>query len=442
MLNRHDLVELFDLSAEPSLPTTPCSHATTVGIQCSRRTSTRARRASPVDALAAKPDIDETAEALGTLRGLATGVWVLAVLALIYTIYFAREFLLPIVFAVLLNFLLSPVIRLLSRLKISPPFGALIVIVGLLGAVGLSGYELAGPVERFASAAPTTLSTAEGKLTKLLKPLQRASKTAEQVANAASATAGGTAGTGSAKPTQVVVAGPSVITRIFGTTQRVFGAVLEVTILLYFLLAAGDLFLQKLIKVLPGGSERKLAVQIARETETSISTYLLTTSLVNIVEGGVVALIMWAWGMPSPVLWGVLVFALEYIPYLGALTMSAILMVAALTTFDSVGHALLIPASYLAVNVIQGNFVSPILLGHRLALNPVAIFVGLAFWFWVWGIPGAFIAVPLVATFKIFCDHIGVLASIGEFLGQRDEEERRSLVRASVRTPAQAPRVT
>ena len=316
------------------------------------------------------------------------------------------------------------------------------VIVGLLAVVGLSGYELAGPVERFAASAPATLSTAEAKLAKLLKPLARASKTAEQVANAASATAGGGAATGSARPTQVVVAGPSVITRIFGTTQRVAGAVLEVTILLYFLLAAGDLFLQKLIKVLPGGSERKLAVQIARETEASISTYLLTTSLVNVVEGAVVALIMWAWGMPSPILWGVLVFALEYIPYLGALTRSAILMVAALTTFDSVGHALLIPASYLAVNLIQGNFVSPILLGHRLALNPVALFVGLAFWFWVWGIPGAFIAVPLVATFKIFCDHIDVLASIGEFLGQRDEDERRSLVRAYVRTPRQSPRVS
>ena len=94
------------------------------------------------------------------------------------------------------------------------------------------------------------------------------------------------------------------------------------------------------------------------------------------------------------------------------------LSVAALTVFDSVGHALLIPLSYLAINIVQGQFVSPILLGHRLALNPVALFVGLAFWFWVWGIPGAFIAVPLVATFKIFCDNIEVLAFIGEFLGQ------------------------
>jgi len=354
-------------------------------------------------------------------------VWVLAVLALTYTIYFARAFLLPIVFAMLLNFLLSPLVRLLSRVKIKPPFAAGIIIVALITVVGLAGYELSGPVQRLAASAPATLEVAEGKLKTLLRPLERASRTAQQVAKAASATTDGVSTP--SKPTTVVVEGPSVLTRVFGTTQRVAGFVLEVVILLFFLLAAGDLFLQKLIKVLPSRGEKRLAVQIARETETSISTYLLTTSLVNLCEGAVVAGVMALWGMPSPLLWGALTVLLEFIPYLGAATMIAVLSVAALTVFDSVGHALLIPLSYLAINIVQGQFVSPILLGHRLALNPVALFVGLAFWFWVWGIPGAFIAVPLVATFKIFCDNIDVLAFIGEFLGRRDEDERRATVR-------------
>jgi len=122
---------------------------------------------------------------------------------------------------------------------------------------------------------------------------------------------------------------------------------------------------------------------------------------------------------------------LEFIPYLGALAIVVLLGIAALTTFDNVGHALLVPASFLLVNLIQSNVVSPLLLGKRLALNPVALFIGLAFWFWIWGIAGAFIAVPLLATFKIFCDHIESLASVGEFLGQRDEHERRATVRAA-----------
>ena len=119
----------------------------------------------------------------------------------------------------------------------------------------------------------------------------------------------------------------------------------------------------------------------------------------------------------------------EFIPYLGALAIVIVLAVAGLTTFEPVGRALLVPGSFLLINLIQANIVSPMLLGHRLTLNPVAIFVGLAFFFWIWGVPGAFLAGPLLATMKIFCDHIGSLAALGEFLGQRDEKERRWVLR-------------
>src|SRR6185436_16055063 len=120
----------------------------------------------------------------------------------------------------------------------------------------------------------------------------------------------------------------------------------------------------------------------------------------------------------APALWGVLCMLLEFIPYVGAGTMVGLLFVAALSTFDSLGRALLVPACFLAINVVQANLVTPVLLGKRLQLNPVAVFVSLLFWWWLWGIPGAFVAVPLMATFKIFCDHIESLASVGEFLGR------------------------
>jgi predicted PurR-regulated permease PerM len=257
--------------------------------------------------------------------------------------------------------------------------------------------------------------------------MEQVSKTAEQVATATSEAGGG--GPGNAQ--EVVVKGPSVVSRVFGTTQRLLTSVLEVLVLLYFLLAAGDLFLQKLIKVLPTQADKQKAVEIARETESSISTYLLTAASVNVAEGIVVSIAMYLLGMPNPILWGVMVALLEFIPYLGAATAVAVLAVAAITIFDNVGHAMLVPGAFLLINVIQANVVSPLLLGHRLALNPVAILVGLAFWFWIWGIPGAFIAVPLLATFKIFCDHIRSLAAVGEFLGMRDDDERRATVRAA-----------
>jgi predicted PurR-regulated permease PerM len=348
------------------------------------------------------------------------GIAILSVLAVLYTIYFARTFLLPIVFALLLDFLLSPAVRALVRWRVPLPLAAGLVVLAMLGVGGLCVYDLSGPVQDWAEHAPETLATAQSRLRRLLRPLQRVTKTAEQVESAA----GGVAGAGAAKPTEVVVRGPSVVSRLFGSTQRFLAALLEVTILLYFLLAAGDLFLQKLIKGLPNVHDRNKAIEIARATEASISTYLLTTLAVNAIEGAVVAAALYGLGMPNPLLWGALVTLLEFIPYLGALALLVILTLGAFASFNDVGHALLIPGAFLAINLIQANFVSPLLLGHRLALNPVALLVSLAFWFWIWGIPGAFLGVPLLATLKIFCDHIERLAPLGEFLGRRDGEEK------------------
>ena len=378
--------------------------------------------AAPVEPGAPTPDLAKTASALKTVRARSLGLTILAILALLYTLFFARDFLLPIVIALLLNLLFSPIVRALTRVGISAPIGAGIVVLGLLAILSFGVYELSTPVERWAAEAPKTLATVEARMKKLTKPLERVRRTAEQVETATSTAA-------PPKTTEVVVRGPGLVARVFGTTQRFVAGSLEVLILLFFLLASGDLFLQKLVKVLPALGDKRTAVQIARAAESSISTYLITARVINIGEGIVVAAVLWLLKMPNPLLWGTMVMLLEFIPYLGAATVVVVLSVAALTVFDSVTHALLIPAAFLAINLIQANLVSPLLFSRRLTLNPVALFVGLTFWWWIWGIPGAFVAVPLVATFKIFCYHIDALAPIGEFLGQRDDDERRETVR-------------
>jgi predicted PurR-regulated permease PerM len=368
------------------------------------------------------PNLTRTRDAMAHPRSRSIEATVLTVLAVLYTIYVAREFLIPIVFALLLNFLLSPVIRRLARFHVPPPLGAAVVVVLLVGAIGGGAYELAGPAQRWATRAPQSFVKAEIRLRAIIRPVQQVSKNVEQAANAV--------GGPPAKSTEVVVqAGPSLTSRLFGTTQRIIAGLLEIFILLYFLLAGGDLFLQKLIKVLPHFSDKVKAVDIARATEATVSAYLSTTLLINIVEGSVVALVFWLLGMPNVLLWGALVACLEFVPYLGAATAVVVLGVAGLSAYDEIGRALLIPGSFLAINLLQANLITPLLLGHRLTLNPVAIFIGLAFFFWIWGVPGAFLAVPLLATFKIFCDNIASLAAIGEFLGQRDEEERRLTAR-------------
>jgi predicted PurR-regulated permease PerM len=360
----------------------------------------------------ADPDLRKTGEALRDrleIRSLAiTGLFVLATF---YTLYFGRAFFLPIVLAVLLDFLLSPLIRAMKRIRIPEPLGAALVIVGLLGAAGGAVYGLATPAREWVGKLPASVREAEERLAKLRRPVEQVSQTAEQVEQA---TKVGDA----AKTPEVVVKGPSLTERLFGTTQTILITAFEVIVLLYFLLAAGDLFLQKLIKVLPQLRDKKKAVSIARETEASISTYLVTVTLVNLGLGLAVAGVMFLLKMPNPLLWGALAGLVEFVPYLGATAMVALLSLAGLVAFEQIGDALLVPVAYLGVNVLQSQFIAPLILGRRLTLNPVAIFVGLVFWWWIWGIPGAFIAVPLLATFKIFCDHIEALAPIGEFLGR------------------------
>jgi predicted PurR-regulated permease PerM len=363
------------------------------------------------DESVSRPDIRKLGEALRDrveIRSLSiTGLFVLAAF---YTLYFARAFFLPIVLAVLLDFLLSPLIRGLKRARIPEPLGAALVIIGLLGTAGVAVYGLIDPARQWAASLPASMREAEDRLRKLRGPVEQVSRTAEQVEEATKLD--------EPQTQEVVVKGPTLTERLFGTTQTIVATTIEVIILLYFLLAAGDLFLQKLIKVLPQLRDKKKAVTIARETEASISTYLVTVTLMNLGLGLAVAGVMFLLGMPNPLLWGAMAALAEFVPYLGATALVAVLTLAGLVTFDQVGHALLVPAAYLGVNVLQSQFIYPTILGHRLTLNPVAILVGLVFWWWIWGIPGAFLAVPLLATFKIFCDHIEALAPVGEFLGR------------------------
>jgi predicted PurR-regulated permease PerM len=356
------------------------------------------------------PDLGKLGEALRErmeIRSVAiTGLFVLAVF---YTLYFARPFLLPVVIAVLLDFLLSPIIRALKRMRVPEALGAALVVAGLLGLIAAGIWALADPAKSWMARAPASLHKVQERLRDVRGPVEQVTKTAEEVEAATDL--------GKKSAQEVVVRGPTMSERLFGTTQTFLVGAFEMLVLLYFLLAVGDLFLQKLIKVLPQLKDKKKAVTIARETESSISTYLFTVSLVNVGLGLVVAVVMLVVGMPNPLLWGALAGFAEFVPYLGAGVMLVTLSLAGFVTFPEIGHALLVPGGYLAVNLIQANFISPLVLGRKLTLNPVAILVNLVFWWWLWGVGGAFVAVPLLATFKIFCDHIESLAPIGEFLG-------------------------
>ena len=257
---------------------------------------------------------------------------------------------------------------------------------------------------------PESTAAVQRKLQTMRGSVEQVTKAAEQVEKATEVAA-------SEGVRQVEIKGPSLSKQLFGGTAALLSGATVVLFLTYFLLAVGDLFLQKLVAVLPQFKDKKTAVSIARETEAQISVYLFTSTLINIGVGVVTAIAMWLVGMPNAALWGVVAAVLNFVPYVGALVNMVLLALAAFVTFDWVSRALLVPAVFLGINLIEGNLVTPMILGRRMRLNTVALFIGFVFWWYIWGVAGAILAVPMLAALKIICDHIESLTPIGEFLG-------------------------
>jgi predicted PurR-regulated permease PerM len=359
-------------------------------------------------------DIEKTANLLQQRRSVrSVALTGLMLLACFYTLFLAQEFFIPVMLAIVFNFLLSPFVRLLKKLAWIPEaVGAGLVVLAGLALVSLLIYEFSGPVAQWVTRAPQITAKISTEIQKLKRPMEKMNQATEQVSNMANVE-----GTQNKKPTQVELRGAGFADGLLSKTRdAVFGLVV-LLVLLYFLLSSGDLFLRKLIHVLPKFEDKKRAVLIMREIEDHISKYLITVAMINCGLGVAAGIAFWLLGLPNPALWGALAFVLNFIPYVGSLTGIGIVTIVSIATFPHLGHALLAPACYLGIGVVEGNFVSPYVMGRRMLLNPVVIFVGITFWGFLWGILGIFLAVPMLVMFKIFCDHIEPLAPIGEFLG-------------------------
>jgi predicted PurR-regulated permease PerM len=347
-------------------------------------------------------------EHIGKDRSVAiTGLFILA---FFYTLYFTRDFILPIVLALLLTFLLRPVVRVLKKIKIPEVVGAALVLIVLLGVAGYGTVRVSIPAAEWMYKAPERLRKIELQVQPLRKLLDEASKAAEELKKIAT--------TGTKDAVEVEIKRPGFTDAVLTGTQEVLIKSSVMFILLYFLLASGDLFQHKLGRLFSEKSRKTRILEITREVERKISRYLLTVALVNTLMGISLGIGMYLVGMPNPVLWGVMAGFLVFIPYIGPLIGISIVSLVALLTFDSLGRILLVPAIYFVLETLQGQFLTPMILGFRLALNPVAIFISLIFWGWIWGITGALLAVPILTVFKIFCDHTKALAPVGEFLGR------------------------
>ena len=370
--------------------------------------SARALAGDPGQTTAARPARERS------VRVRSYAITGLLVLALLYTFYFAKNLLLPIALALLLNLLLAPIVRSMRRyLRIPQALGAAAVLAVLVGSVAGGFYFLSGPTARWWQEMPLAIWQIEYKLQTLKAPVEEVRKAAARVEELASAQG---AEPGDEEPVEVVVQGPSLTEWLLGGAAAIVAGLVIMVALLFFLLASGDTLLRQAVTLMPRLRDKKRMVEMVREMEDDVSFYLLTISLINAGLGIAIGTAMYLLGMPNAVLWGVMAALFNFVPYLGALVGAGVVGLVALLSFEQPLAMLLPPLVYLMLTSIEGYLVTPAMLARRLTLNPIAVFLSLILWTWVWGIGGALLAVPLLATFKICCDHIEPLKPIGTML--------------------------
>lgn len=348
------------------------------------------------------------------IRRIALGLLVVAAIA---AIYFARDFLIPAIFAFFIATTFRPLVRNLSRRGIPPWATTALIVVAAAVLVAAASSVFAGAIAQWVEDAPRLQRAFLDKITELRGSFESLISIGETLRKATAPDTGRAA-------QEVIVRQPvlsSVFTFLAAYPLNLLVAASGSLVIAVFLMASGDLFYDKLIKVLPSLTDKKAALRIAFDIEREVSAYLLSITLVNAGLATAVGLAFWAIGMPTPHLWALFAFILNYIPYLGPITGLAVSAAIGLVTFDTLWQAFIAPLAYGLLIGLETQVVTPAVLSRRMSINAVMILLSLAFWAWAWGIAGIVLAVPILVTFRVLCSHVEALSAFGEFLAQKDE---------------------
>ncbi len=332
----------------------------------------------------------------------STALLVLSVLAAGYTLWAAQALILPVLLAMFFALIGNPIIRLLQRLHIPRFVGALLVLVlGIYAAVML-GRELVVPAGEWIREAPREMRELAPKLRNLAKPMQEANKAAENIARAA----GGETGS---KPVQVVRTEVDDPYKALTTTPLMIASVLAVVLLTFFFMVYGQDLQRNALALLPGRQQKRLTVEILQAIEHEVSRYVLTISLINMVVGLVFAASLYFFlqvPLDEALLWGTMAALLNFAPYVGPLIGIIVMLLMGFVSYNELWQSLLPAAIYLGLHTLEGQIVTPIVLGRRMALSPLVLILALMLFGWLWGIVGLLLAVPLLVCVKIVLSKI------------------------------------
>jgi predicted PurR-regulated permease PerM len=329
---------------------------------------------------------------------------ILCLIAVLACLYVAQDIVVPVVLALVLKLLFQPLVSLLERFHVPRVAGALIALAVLLSVfIGL-GTLLSSPAAQWVSQLPQTWPQLQQKFAFIRDPVEHVQRTLDQM--------GVRLGSRSSLLSNPI----GMATAVLGGTGTIAAHLLETLLVLFYLLVFGEIFLRRLVEVLPRFSDKREAVEISLRVERDLSAYLLTITVLNSAVGGATAGVMWLCDVPGPVLWGVVAFCLNFVPILGPFCGIILFLAVGLISKGPELAALLPAALYFGIHVMEGEIVTPMLLANRFTINPVAVILSLIFWYWMWGVPGAILAVPMLTIIKIVSDRLRPLRAFGHLL--------------------------
>ncbi|TRW97399.1 AI-2E family transporter [Paracoccus sp. M683] len=409
-------------------------------------------------------------------------------IVLFWFVAYAQAFLMPVSLAILLFFVFIPIRRFLEKRGIGATISATLITAGMIVVVVVLGYLASGPVSQIMADVPNISDRLQERAQEIRSQFRKLEEVAEQIdeatnvdsaeegagdrpatglprtdgvvaspiedaqqriinepgATATVTTTTTTDAAGEAEQAQEITVQvnnsdrPSTMGRALALGPAAFGQVIFTLVLLFFMISSGDLLYLKIVQSFDKLSEKRRAYEALRAIEASLSTYLGAITIINAGLGLCVGIAMWIWGMPSPLLFGLAAFVLNFIPYIGAIGGTVIAAVVALFVFDDLLTPVLVAATYLGLTSIEGQLITPYFVSRRLQLNTVVVFLTVAMWAWLWSVIGMIVAVPMLVVLRVLAEHIPGLEKFGNFLAgdipaemqDTDEQEARSLARS------------
>ncbi|SMP59253.1 Predicted PurR-regulated permease PerM [Neorhodopirellula lusitana] len=354
-----------------------------------------------------------------TIEVYSVATRVCAVLLVLYAMYFARSLFVPIVTSMFAYLTLRPIVRQTRKFGVPPSVSAAAVMALLGGLLALATYLVIDPARDVIAEAPANIAIAKERLSFVIEKIEYFNRATDEMTTTDT---DGVKEVNEPVPVEVKLAAWSTNLSILNGTGNLVSFLGVSGVLLYFLLATGDDLLRNVMRALPTLTARKQLIGVVENVQEGLGSYLAQVTAINIGLGVAVGLAMWGLEMPTPVLWGVMAMLLNFIPMVGALCGALVIFLVTLVNFEASYYAFIVAGVYVTLTTIEGQFITPSILGRSLEMSPVLVFLSVVTWGWMWGMMGVFLSVPILIAARMVCEQYSGMKSLAAVLGGRVEE--------------------